>query len=115
MIKFMDRSIWYYMKRPNFTLSLLLSKKPVRLYSLFVMDLIEQDLVEYDPVTSRSVWDSNWMIRWSDKRVRTEFTNSYIDHLLGNKTRAIEEAKEEDRVKNMIYAQLNDIEEGSKT
>lgn len=112
MIKFMDRSILYYIKRPVFSLSLLYSKRPVRMYSIFVMDLIEQDLVKYEPNYSR--YGSDWTIKGSTKRVNLDSINSYVRTILYRKEEQEKEFLYEQRIKNMIRDQITDIEGSTK-
>ena len=83
MIKIMDRSIWYYVKRPAFSLSLFFNQPAVRTYSLYVMDLIEGDLLEYK---DNSPYHSNgdWFVKGTDKKISTCYTSVYIDDTVVN-------------------------------
>ena len=86
MIKIMDRSLWYYIKRPSFSLSLCQSDPPQRVYSLFVMDLIEQDLLEYrDFYAVGNTRNYGWYIKDTDQQIDQNKTLTFIDKILRKK------------------------------
>lgn len=107
MIKFMDRSIWYYMKRPMFTYGLIGHPPGVRLYSLFIMDLLEQDLLEYKRVGKNS-WSSyeEWFIKGTNQQVEYSNICYYVGILLTKKRKEIESKERETRIKHNMNLAL---------
>ena len=107
MIKFMDRSIWYYIKRPMFTYGLIGHPPGVRLYSLFIMDLLEQDLLEYRKVGASS-WSSSkeWIIKETNQQVEYAYICYYINRLLYKKKQEVENKEQETRIKHNMNLAL---------
>lgn len=106
MIKIMDRSLWYYIKRPWFSYSLYLSKPAIRMYSLFVMDLIEQDILEYRDIFQFAGSKDGWYIKGTDQKINQNMTLYYIDELLKKKKYQIDSAKMTESSKQLIAKQL---------
>ena len=106
MIKIMDRSLRYYIKRPMFTYGLIGHSRSVRLYSLFVMDLLEQDLLEYKRSSPNS-WsiDMSLFVKGTTQRLEYQYMCLYINRLLRKKLNEIENRNDEAQVKkNMALA-----------
>lgn len=108
MLKIMDRSLWYYIKRPNFAVSLFYSSSSTRTYSLFVMDLIEADMVEYDPAgyPEWKIGYSEWKIKGTPSWIDNNLTNSYVDSILKQKYRKILNEKQKRKVEEKIATHL---------
>lgn len=104
MIKIMHRSIWYYIKRPNFAFCLLFSTPSVRTYSLFVMDLIEADMIEFDLVGSS--YKNDWKIKGTISCVDKSLTNLYIDDILRQQYRKMLDEKQKSKVEEKIATHL---------
>lgn len=102
MIKIMDRSIWYYIKRPSFAVSLFYSSPSFRTYSLFVMDLIEADMLEFDPAGF-----SSWKIKETKSWINESLTNSYIDSILRQKHKQLSSVIQKRKVEEEISKHLN--------
>lgn len=113
MIKFKNSSIWYYLKRPRFAYSQLYSDQSTRIYSLFIMDMIEQDLIELVAEPSYSSYSSSWKLKFSGERIRHNVLNSYIKKLLNKKERQFIENTDVDKIKSLIKLHLTQIEKGS--
>ena len=115
MIKFMDRSIWYYIKRPMFTYGLIGRPRGVRLYSLFIMDLLEQDLLEYRYVGTNP-WSSykEWTIKGTNQQVEYENICYYIVVLLTKKRKEVENKEQEASVKLKMTLALQAIQTNSE-
>lgn len=111
MIKIMDRSLWYYIKRPSFAVSLLYSSPSVRTYSLFVMDLIEADMIEYDPVGSS--YKNDWKIKGTPSWVDCNLTNSCIDGILRQRYRKLLDDKQKRKVEEKIATHLEALKGGN--
>lgn len=106
MIKIMDRSLWYYIKRPNFALSLLYSSPSVRTYSLFVMDLIEANYIEYD---DDAPYRKEFKIKNSTEHIDHSNLNSHVRMELNNIQRSFLDHIAEARVKSKIAKHLNTL------
>lgn len=114
MIKIMDRSIWYYIKRPVFSFSLYFHQPAVRTYSMYVMDLIEGDLLEHKdvpPYTSAG----GWFVKGTDKKISSLYTSVYIDDILREKKRKMESEKDLNTVKNKIAEDLQSLQGKNET
>ena len=113
MIKFMDRSIWYYIKRPMFTYGLIGHPRGVRLYSLFIMDLLEQDLLEYRSVGKNS-WSSyqEWVIKGTNQQVEYANICYYVAILLTKKRKEVENKEQEASVKRKMTLALQTMQKG---
>jgi hypothetical protein len=104
----MGRSIWYYVKRPLFTLGLILAEPHIRLYSIFVMDLIESDMIEYKPWSHMHDW-RRWYIRGTNEEITKSNTIVYINSLLRSKETKITQSEAITEVKSKIQKHMSGL------